>query len=553
MSLRALWVFALLVLLSIGVVGAQNAGPEACPALVELALSELGDNCGEMDRNSACYGYNQVDSTFMVEVDEDFFNDPADRAELVQLTSVRTAPLDVDLERWGIAVMNVQANVPGTVPGQAVTFLLLGDSEVTNAVDPADVTAEVEPIEVVTIYSSNIRSGPGLENNVVTGASPGTPLLADAISEDGQWVRVYHNDRLAWISLEVLGPAEGLDALPLADDPVVSPMQAFYFTTGVGQPQCTEAPDVIAIRSPEGIEVALNANGADFTIGSTIALKDLGNGMFTITVIEGSLTTEDGQVVEAGQTIVGVVDEDGNWVEWLEIRDATEEELGYAPTINLALEELGLVDEEPEIIFTGQGAIDVGGGACTGFGPTSPLGGLAYGVNLFYWDAAPGADAYRVIATNLNTRQTQSTDVAAPTTTTTLSLTRETIGDGYNFAWEVQALRNGRVICGGQVVTIQREAPPVAGGPGMTASWSCTGVMQTNIVYSGVPAGNTVDFNYTYNNGFGFVGGSSTGNPGPSGATGALGSKFDTQYSGTATAQPSGLTVPITPGVSPAC
>src|SRR5687767_11050611 len=116
--------------------GLAQSDAGACPALVEQALTDMGQNCDLLDRNSACYGYNRVDATFHESASDDFFSKPADRSQISNLQSIATAPLDVDQDFWGIAVMNVQANVPNTLPGQAVTFVLLGDVKVDNAVAP---------------------------------------------------------------------------------------------------------------------------------------------------------------------------------------------------------------------------------------------------------------------------------------------------------------------------------------------------------------------------------------------------------------------------------
>src|SRR5690606_4283578 len=109
-----------------------------CPALVMRALQELEDNCSGMERNSACYGYRRLNATFTREVSSDFFSQPADRTDLVSLQSLTTAPINLTEEEWGVALMNLQANVPNTLPGQAVTFILMGDATVVNAVAPED-------------------------------------------------------------------------------------------------------------------------------------------------------------------------------------------------------------------------------------------------------------------------------------------------------------------------------------------------------------------------------------------------------------------------------
>lgn len=54
-----------------------------------------------------------------------------------------------------------------------------------------------------------------------------------------------------------------------------TPMQAFYFRSGVGDAGCAEAPESgLLIQTPEGVEeVLLNVNGANMLLGSTAFLQ----------------------------------------------------------------------------------------------------------------------------------------------------------------------------------------------------------------------------------------------------------------------------------------
>lgn len=50
----------------------QDTGSN-CPVLVKQALDAVGNSCGGLGRNSACYGFNRVNATFSGDVSEDFF------------------------------------------------------------------------------------------------------------------------------------------------------------------------------------------------------------------------------------------------------------------------------------------------------------------------------------------------------------------------------------------------------------------------------------------------------------------------------------------------
>jgi hypothetical protein len=69
---------------------------------------------------------------------EDFFRSPGDYANLLDLTEIHPQDLNEEDETFGIALLNVQADIPDTIPGQAVIFMLLGDARLTNEVAPDD-------------------------------------------------------------------------------------------------------------------------------------------------------------------------------------------------------------------------------------------------------------------------------------------------------------------------------------------------------------------------------------------------------------------------------
>src|SRR5689334_1216132 len=144
-------------LLSVVIVIAQAA---TCPELVNQALTAVDENCNTAGRNEACYGYDQVEASFLSSVADDFFTTPADLASVADLETIRTAPLNTETGVWGVAVMNLQADLPNTIPGQTVTFVLLGDVEVENAVAPEDVFVPAEGIEVTvdSAAGANVRS-----------------------------------------------------------------------------------------------------------------------------------------------------------------------------------------------------------------------------------------------------------------------------------------------------------------------------------------------------------------------------------------------------------
>ncbi|MBN8591041.1 MAG: hypothetical protein J0M33_04755 [Anaerolineae bacterium] len=96
---------------------------------------------------------------------------------------------------------------------------------------------------------------------------------------------------------------------------------------------------------------------------------------------------------------------------------------------------------------------------CSGFKPTSPLDGLPNGLATFYWDPAQGATDYRILIFN-----EQNTLVAAFSvigqTTLQGDLSTGAVGPGLTFTWQVEALRNGQIVCSAPGVTLFRESVP---------------------------------------------------------------------------------------------
>ncbi len=206
---KRLTIIILLVLLLVpwGASEAQDGGI-SCPDLVARALEVVSSSCADLDRNQACYGHDTVMATLLPEVADVAFSSPSDRVDVAYIRNMTTSPMNLDTGEWGVAVMKIQADIPDTIPGQAVTFILYGDVRIQDA-----------------------------------GGS--------------------------------------------------SPMQAFYFTTGLGEPMCREAPpSALVIQSPEGRTVTLNINGAEVSLSSSVALTAVPGSQMTITTLHGVARAE---------------------------------------------------------------------------------------------------------------------------------------------------------------------------------------------------------------------------------------------------------------------
>lgn len=191
---------------------------------------------------------------------------------------------------------------------------------------------------------------------------------------------------------------------------------------------------------------------------------------------------------------------------------------------------------------------------CSTFRATSPLDGLNYGLNTFYWDGATGATGYRVNIYGIdeaNGALVRSFDGRGTATSLVADITNETTGFGFRFAWEVQALFNGVVACISNRYVVPRGAPvgsapaTAVSGSSFTASWGCVTSFSYKVDYSNTPPGTTsVTVNYT---GSGALPSGPTTGPVPPdpgtiffGATGT-----GSASAGSITANPSSITLPL--------
>ncbi|MBZ0285835.1 MAG: SH3 domain-containing protein [Anaerolineae bacterium] len=429
------------------------AQENTCSTVVEAALAAVGTNCSDLSRNNACYGYNNVAATFTETVAEDFFTQPSDVAGLATLQTIESAPLDTAINQWGVAVLSVQANIPNTLPGQAVKFILMGDAAVTNAVPPEEaLQTGGEPVNLTILVAANIRSRPTTNSNVVGSVQSGATLPADAISTDGEWLRVVFNEiNVGWINRQLVDNNPDITTLPVVSAESRTPMQAFYLTTSIGESQCNEAPSLLMVQGPDNLTVNLNANGVDIQLSSTAVLQLKSGNLLTIIIVSGSGRVGN-VIVPAGFVVDVPLDDEGNQNGPLQnLRPLTPEELEKLVILELLPPNLlnyPINLPTPEEIQqtlaalnnggTGgpQPGITIGGQGCEGFRITSPLDGWGVQVTTFYWDAAPGATSYRLYT---SAGSVETTNLNASVDLTNLS--------GNTLSWSVDALRDGQVIC----------------------------------------------------------------------------------------------------------
>lgn len=104
---------------------------QGCDQLVTQALSAANTICSATGRNQACYGNNLVQADLQPNATTTF-DAVGDITDLFSIRRITTTPLNVDSQTWGVVILKAQANLPDTLPGQNVTFLLYGDASLDN-------------------------------------------------------------------------------------------------------------------------------------------------------------------------------------------------------------------------------------------------------------------------------------------------------------------------------------------------------------------------------------------------------------------------------------
>lgn len=283
----------ILLLLVSGTAAQQSPTDTTCPPFVGDTLTALDALCAATGRNQACYGNVSIDATPREGVSFKFA-DLGDIVAVSDIDAMKLAALDLMGELWGVALLKIQANIPGTLPGQNVTFLIFGDVEIANLSD-TDVS-----LPMTATGDVNVRLRPTTnQNNIITSLKRGTEVKANGILADKTWIRIavenLNNTNTGWVSSQFLTTSGTLDTLPTvqSSDAAYGPMQAFFFKTGIGKPECATAPDDgILVQTPKGAgRVELKANGVKVTMGSTGYLN-AEDGQMNLFMLEGTGTLE---------------------------------------------------------------------------------------------------------------------------------------------------------------------------------------------------------------------------------------------------------------------
>lgn len=232
---------------------------DVCPALVQRALQTVGNVCDGLGHNEACYGAGVIEA-------EDFdaellpFNQPGDRVSFANTEAIYLERAAPGAPNWSVVMLNVQASIPGALPGQGLTIVVYSiDAEYP------DLAAGVQAIVNTEGDTLNVRSGPGLDNRVITELRDGTlvTIIDGPVEADGfDWWQIELEDgRQGWSVSFVEDEFGAIDTLVTTIDLTEVDQQAFILRTGIGSTACTPVPtNGLLLQGPEPMRLTIDIN-----------------------------------------------------------------------------------------------------------------------------------------------------------------------------------------------------------------------------------------------------------------------------------------------------
>jgi uncharacterized protein YgiM (DUF1202 family) len=274
-----------IVIMSIGV-SAQNT---TCSELVQSALEYTNTSCNETGRNEACYGHGIIN----VQADNDIkFDKISDIVPITAITSMQLSGMSLDDDIWGVSLMRIQANLPDTLPGQNVQFVLFGDVEIEDKGDMSNI------FTATATGGVNVRLRPTTsQNNIIESLTRGEDVTAIGRLEDVSWIQIRLNAEneslIGWVSADYLQSENEFSDLSVIKSGELryEVMQAFFFKTGIGDSACDEAPESgILIQTPEGArKVNLLANEVAIDLSSTVFVQSQPSDAMLVSVLDGRI------------------------------------------------------------------------------------------------------------------------------------------------------------------------------------------------------------------------------------------------------------------------
>ena len=319
--------------------GGLSAQDLTCSAVVERSLTAIAENCAELERDTACLAREPVAARFVV--DEDAASTAlAERPSIIEMTRLATGGLDLDAGGFGLAFVQLGAHQPQTYAGPGILLLLAGDAAVVNEVPPESVMSIGAPLHTVALYETTRYRLPGVIPEPVGTLAADIILPVDAYDSSGDWLRAVDDGIITWVEADQLARLKAMDDLPRLRLGDAFPFQSLTLATATALPECDEAASMVAIQTPADMPISLTINGVDIHIGSLVTFQQVHRNALSMTVYRGEVTTIFGGSVGAGETVLGILSQNAQVVQWSGALPASEAELARGGRAQAAFNQL---------------------------------------------------------------------------------------------------------------------------------------------------------------------------------------------------------------------
>ncbi len=239
------------------------AQSEQCAAQIQAALWELMSVCGEIGRNQSC-SLNQY-------------------SDLSQIETVET-----DTPAFAASLMQVQANLPDSLPERNVTLLLLGAVRLEKL--PGSIVPE---FPIMTNHAVNIRQSPSSVDWIITEMPAGRLLTAIGRNAAGDWLQIRlsdgdgagpQQDNTGWVYAQNVTLEGDIQSLHIVNlPPPERPMQLFQFESH--SEDCIAG--ILLQTPPDAGWIELQINHVLLRLNATVFLQAAKSGDMILRVLEG--------------------------------------------------------------------------------------------------------------------------------------------------------------------------------------------------------------------------------------------------------------------------
>ncbi len=125
---------------------------------------------------------------------------------------------------------------------------------------------------------------------------------------------------------------------------------SLQINTGFGSSLCNETPSLIAVAGKADVPVTLKINNVDVRITSLVIFQQDSANALKALVYSGTLEISGGATAQAGQTLAGVMDNNGTILFWSAPRTSTEAEAKTISVVLNALNRLGQTQLTPVLL-----------------------------------------------------------------------------------------------------------------------------------------------------------------------------------------------------------